>query len=224
MAVTPYRHRVPHLRLTSTGEYASSPALPRGSANDITLMGWGKPEFPFRETTGRTLASLQVGNPTYYARLVRGSSVNPFRWVMKGTTVSKNLNRAPKDWPWNAMNHYVLMYLAATDTSWCYVNGVQVGSVTGSGPLPAGDPTLCIGANEGGGSRWKGLIMDVAVYFRQLFGAEIVAAYNNSLPKSGLVAHYPIAEGSGNTLYDASGNGLHATITGTPTWVTDELA
>jgi hypothetical protein len=47
----------------------------------------------------------------------------------------------------------------------------------------------------------------------------ISASFVSEDPNQGLVARWPLNEGSGNAAVDASGNGLHGTLTGAPSWV-----
>lgn len=103
-----------------------------------------------------------------------------------------------------------------------YLNGVPDGEHEIGGPLvPNGDP-LYIGIDPPGDDEyWNGMIDEIKIWNRPLNRGQIRAAMRGSATPvaSALAAYWSFNEGAGDTAYDRSGNGNHATLVGSPTWV-----
>ncbi len=106
-----------------------------------------------------------------------------------------------------------------------YADGRKLFQVS-TGGCNRGNHNLILGTEEypqgtlGWNGWWKGKISSVRIYDRPLQEAEIVALYEKDMPEAepvdltkGLVAHYPMDEGSGVTLLDASGNKHNGALT-----------
>jgi hypothetical protein len=64
-------------------------------------------------------------------------------------------------------------------------------------------------------SFFSGTLADVQLFNRAISDSEMNSLFAGETVSSGLVAHYPLAEGAGLTTYDASGNGNPGTVTNT---------
>lgn len=102
-----------------------------------------------------------------------------------------------------------------------YVDGVlsPVTSVNNSGSgaysgMNYNGNTLHVGQFPDASYRFPGALVDVRVYGSALSAADILLLYQGKTISASPVAHYPLQEGNGAILYDASGNGLHATLAG----------
>jgi hypothetical protein len=115
-----------------------------------------------------------------------------------------------------------------------YLNGVEYTTSNLEGSHSS-TGTFTIGANQGGGNYYSGLIDDVAIWDEALTAAEITTIYNsgtqldvssdsgNYSSSANLVGYWRFDSGSGTTAVDASGNSQDATITGA-TWGTSQAA
>ncbi len=114
-----------------------------------------------------------------------------------------------------------------------YLNGAADGTFAVVGGDPASTGThLTIGERlyPTAEERFNGTIDEVRVYNRQLSGTEISTLYGMTKASHGknnttvgLVAYYPMEEGSGTTTKDATGQGNTGTLTGGPTWVSGKF-
>lgn len=99
-----------------------------------------------------------------------------------------------------------------------YLDGVLFAStLVGSLTNPAANPgaTFSIGAyNSGASGRWNGRLLDVRLYNSALSANNVLSLYQGKSVDPMPVGHWPIQEGDGAMLYDVSGNGSHATLTG----------
>jgi len=111
-------------------------------------------------------------------------------------------------------------YIAASHdgaTVKCYLDGVE----TDSAPMTgfAGGPSSLLIGSDGWRNDWIGAIDEVAIYNRDLSGGEIryLAGFRAPVdPGTGdLIAYYAFE----NNTEDGSGNGLHGTVVGDPTYV-----
>jgi hypothetical protein len=77
----------------------------------------------------------------------------------------------------------------------------------------------------GGTFYGKDVMAEFSVWNRVLTAEEINTYKYQKLTGSetGLVRLYHMDEGTGTTLTDATGNGYHATLVNSPTWVTRDI-
>lgn len=121
----------------------------------------------------------------------------------------------------NRWHHVALAF--GSGTASVYVDGKQVGSnsYTYSSPNPSAN-NVTIGGWNGYSQPTNAAIDEVRIWNRKLSGDEI-KNYNTypldqgNLP-SGLVAYFPMDEGSGSTVVDKTANPSNATIVGTANW------
>ncbi len=117
-----------------------------------------------------------------------------------------------------------LVWVLAGSYSSVYGDGRELVTILNGGNN-RGYHNFIFGASEypeGTLSRWwKGKISSVKIYDRALSKAEITAMYDQEVPgadtvdlANGLVARYPMNEGEGSKLVDASGNGHNGAIYG----------
>jgi len=69
---------------------------------------------------------------------------------------------------------------------------------------------------------FKGIISEVLIYDRALSKAEIKALYDGQDVTGGLRGFWKLDEGSGDTVYDSSGNNNHGSLEGNIRWVLDD--
>jgi len=107
----------------------------------------------------------------------------------------------------NAWHHVVVTYDAGTVLF--YVDGLrQRTTTTGShNPLYNGAGKLRIGGAEAGAAPFAGSLSDVRIFNYALTAAEAIALYQGTEPTTKAIGRWPLAEGSGTTTYDVSGNG-----------------
>lgn len=104
-----------------------------------------------------------------------------------------------------------------------YVDGQEVGSsATNFASVQDAGYDLTIGSDDssGGARNFSGAIADCTLHNRALSQSEVQALEYNNVPLTGLVGWWPCDEGSGDTVFDYSGNGNDGTIQGTDhTWI-----
>lgn len=102
---------------------------------------------------------------------------------------------------------------------WIYRNGILEVSKNQSSPFTPGTYNLLIGALT------AGQIADFRIWNRARAAAEIQADMNRRLVGNGpnLVAYWPLDEGSGTTVQDATGNGHDGILEGEPQWMVSTL-
>jgi len=101
-----------------------------------------------------------------------------------------------------------------------YINGELIAEDDVTGEIDEDfDGHFVIGAERLDGTKsTSGNIDDFRIYDEALSELEIQALYKGHEVKDGLVGHWKMNEGSGDTVYDSSGNENHGTIEGA-TWV-----
>jgi hypothetical protein len=139
------------------------------------------------------------------------SGSNPF-WIQNnklsaGHSSSFYAVVDPAAFPLNTWTHVAVTYDAATSTLSLYKNGVQV-AVNTNAPNYSGGGNA-IGKHLGGGCNYHGLIDEVRIWNYARSASEISANIGSTMAGSetGLLAYYPMEEGTGASLSDASGNG-----------------
>ncbi|MFA9262339.1 MAG: LamG domain-containing protein, partial [Undibacterium sp.] len=125
-----------------------------------------------------------------------------------------------------------------------YIDGIATSVTTGSTPTGTVDSDASenfeIGVLGGSAEQFTGKIDEVRILNRILTAAEIKGLYDAGNPDkantsaaqsqgtgrldSGLVAYYPLDNGSGTTATDASVNGNNGTLTNGPLWVTGQVS
>lgn len=108
--------------------------------------------------------------------------------------------------------------IAATfdgSTAHIYVNGINVGSQAVTGYTPVVDMATIIGAIYANQATYalNGAIADVRYYGTALSATDLATDIEHAAPQEdNLKAWWSLGAGSGNTIYDWSGNGYHGTL------------
>ncbi len=134
-------------------------------------------------------------------------------WAIRNTSpgwASQNTGYVPPKHQWT---HVAFVYDQSVGQAQTYANGVLVHSRTASGPVGDFDPLndeFRIGHRQLGGAHFKGLIDEVAVWGRALSQDEITDRLESETPAlmTGLLGLWKFDESEGNSVADASGNGL----------------
>jgi hypothetical protein len=128
-------------------------------------------------------------------------------------------------------HHIVAVSDASGASLTIYVDGVSVALTNdhsgGSWPNTNNSQPLTIGFNNGSGY-FNGPIDEVRIYNRALTASEVRLLYgagsriiNRKIAtNSGLLAYWPLDDGSGTKAGDTSGNGITGTLINSPTWTT----
>ena len=107
--------------------------------------------------------------------------------------------------------HHVAVVCNAGQVTY-YLDGVADGTATGGIGFNADNM-----GDDPGSETFKGGVDEVRVYNGALSAAQ-VAALASPPPPAGLVAYWPLEEGSGSTTADASGGGRPGTLSGGTAW------
>ena len=201
-------------------------------ASDVTYFGNGGDDAPFsvsawiRHTAGTFDCIMSRGSTSGDNLFEWGVLVDEYGRLTAGlysTTDSNSLiNRSVGyQCSQNVWHHVSVTYSGSKTNAGMklYVDGVEVPTMavnagTYTGMTHNGD-TIRIGNwVYGTGYCWTGQLVDARVYNSALSAADILSLYEGREITPQPVGHWPLQEGSGDTLYDVSGNGLHATLTG----------
>jgi hypothetical protein len=163
-------------------------------------------------------------NDTNFAFGYRRSSTsaNLYLYWRNGSTLygkEKPMGISPETGEW----HFVTGVVDSNYDLELFVDGVSIGADSGNSIPTDGSQPLRIGGHNGSGNdrNWDGLIDDVRVYNYARTQDEILADYNagkaarlgkNNQRDDGLVGYWNMEEGSGQTVYDRSGNGNDGTL------------
>jgi hypothetical protein len=131
-----------------------------------------------------------------------------------GITYSGTAAAQPNTW-------YHLAAVCDGTNSFLYINGLLAATgPTDTNYLPYAGSAR-IGGNACCGEYFPGLIQEVSVWNRALAAGEIMQTMANNLTGSeaGLAGYWPMLEGVGTTVADASPNGRHGTLVNGPAWV-----
>ena len=112
---------------------------------------------------------------------------------------------------------WVHFAVTVESTVFClYKNGVLEYSTTLANTIPTSTGLFYLGRQFEDSAYWDGKIADIRIWNTTRTGDDINSNKSRLLTgnESGLVLYYPINEGSGNTLSDATTNGLDGTIDG----------
>ena len=206
------------------GGYVELPASPKLAPPHFTLETW----FTYNDATLPTgwvyptigRKNFTQGVAEWFLRVDAGNSgARVLRLWIGGTSGVVNVS-----WPFAAGAFLNWTHVAATyDGSFArlYINGNQVAQATGTGPLLDLGSVARIGAGDtapgSAQERWNGLLDEVRIWSTARTQPEIAAGmFQQILAAPNLSASYQL---NGNGL-DASGNGLHGTLVGSPTFVT----
>lgn len=127
-------------------------------------------------------------------------------------SVAYNAGSLIKDW-----HHIGITFSLTEGYAKLWFNGEAKQSKTLTVPTNINTHSLLIGGRGGSYStrKYNGYIMDVIYYNCRISDEAIQRHMNYGIVESnGLVGHWPLSEGSGNTIYDKSTYTNHGTISG----------
>ncbi|WP_016949096.1 LamG-like jellyroll fold domain-containing protein [Anabaena sp. PCC 7108] len=130
---------------------------------------------------------------------------------------------APQPCPKNTWLHVAVAYDSQTRIMCLYQNGQLVSQASNVAPFDPSDRTLNIGVHQGN-SFFKGEIAEARIWnFARAQGMiQETMSYRLTGKETGLVAYFPLNDGSGNVATDKTSNANHGTINGA-TWQQEEL-
>lgn len=137
-----------------------------------------------------------------------------------GVGFATRLNTAVSSVAIGSWYHYMFVYDAVTNIGYQYLNGLASGD---SGTVLSGINTFTYNYNvqvgDGTDAKFNGSVSDVRIFNRALSATEALERskyYNKS--SFGVIAYWPINEGTGTTCFDNSGNSINLNFVATPIW------
>lgn len=132
--------------------------------------------------------------------------------VVDGTTISQGVD-----------THVAAVFDDTANTATVYINGVQVGQITGqTNAIAVNSNKLAIGGapDDPAFNGFKGFIRDVRLWNTARSQAQIQANMFQTLVgnESGLVGYWKLTEQTGSTANDSSASNADGTITGPAVW------
>jgi len=192
-------------------EVPDDPSLDVG--NELTIISWFKPR---EMDIFHPLVMRGVWTPDSYYYRIRDDNHFQLQLSIGGNTYGYY-----SSWVLSSDQLGNWLFIAVT-----YNNGnifLRVNEYTETGSMEAGNiddgGTLDIGWQPGPDQYAHGDICEVLIYNRALAGGEIshnMLEYHNPV-RDGLIAWWPMEEGTGDTAKDYSGNNNDGTLYG-PTW------
>lgn len=226
------------LRFDGSDDYVT---VPHGTTSDpttqITLSAWvkrsgiGSQQF----IIGKGRAASISNN--YY--ILQFTASNLLNLTLADTTTVYSVSSNSTITDTNSWHHIVGTWDGATMR--LFINGIQDKNTAAfTGPLDVDNDDLTIGNRGVFFNRpFHGILDEVRIYNRAITSSEIKAQYDAGNPDksntsasqpqgtgrldSGLVAYYPLDNGSGTTATDTSTNGNNGTLTNGPTWTTGQV-
>ena len=186
-------------------------------ANAMTISVWIN--VPNSTTNQKILGKTTVAFSGGYLMGLQNGSLYFELWNSTPTHYSLNVGTVAT----NGWVNLALTYLAG-GKMFAYVNGVATDSVSVAN-FPVGTNTnpLIIGAAPWDISFFKlnGMVDEVRIYNSALSQAQILQEMNSQIPfnSAGLVAYYPMDEGTGAVANDLTGNGNNLSLVSSPSWL-----
>jgi hypothetical protein len=146
-------------------------------ATAFTIQAW---VYPTASNNWRTVVMKDAPSGLAYAIYSHNNGNRPAGYIRTGTDVAVNGSAALA---LNTWSHVALIYNGSTLR--LYVNGVQRGSRTTTGAVPATAGNLTIGGNMAWGEYFAGSIDEVRIYNRALSVTEITTDMNTPVTPSG---------------------------------------
>ena len=166
---------------------------------------------------------FDVGRNADAQRIALGVNQDGFTGFING--VENNIFNVNADFSEQDQWVYVSMVWKGTDYAKIYINGDLIAETndisTGTLTLNSGDP-FKLGSRYTGGSHFLGKLSDVSIWGIALSESQIQSLMSTSSTSNeqGLLGYWKSDAGTGDILYDHSGNANHGTING-GTWSTD---
>jgi len=217
--------RCSSLSFDGSNDYASMPQ--EGmlyQENSATISGW----FKTTDTSGAIIAQYSMSGNYGYKLNISDSKVKACFGTASASCNHTNFDVAydtnVNDGNWH---HAVITYEGSVVV--LYVDGIERSSAPRTGVITyyrtygnvVGSMGYITGGNLNiqGNGYLNGQVDDLRIYNRNLSLAEVRDLYNgNDVDDTGLKARWNFNEGSGTTIYDASGNGKNGTLVNGPTF------
>jgi RHS repeat-associated protein len=188
-----------------------------GASGAITLSAWVYPtSWPSLGSLGTIIGKELSGNYEYSLNVLNNGNGYFYIDTQSGGVVCQSAS--PSALSLDTWQLLTATYSAASGNCIVYLNGVAGSSEASSGVATAGSANVAIGSDTGGAQGFKGSIDDARIYGLALSAGEISTLYASYSVSTGLIANWPIEEGSGTTTADASGNGHAGTLVNSPVW------
>jgi hypothetical protein len=196
-----------------TGDYVSvADSASLSMTQQVTVSAWVRPNSSI------ATKAIVVKDGSY--RLVTDGSGNPICQVNNGswqTAATSSTALSLSVW-----QHVVCIFDGTTQS--IYINGALKGSSDATVSIADSANALRIGSDSGGTyGDYNGRIDSVRVYNKALQASEVTTLYNW---QPSAVGWWKMDEGTGQNIYDSSGNGYNGTLGATtsveavdPTWV-----
>ncbi len=201
-------------------DYVNIGAMNGISGQALTISAWFKSSdldncsTKYKDCRIISKAKGTSANDHYFmVSTINSSGKTRLRFRLKTNNSTKTLIAGSGDITENKWIHVTAVYDGSKMK--LYKDGVLVGSASKSGNINTNsNVSTWIGGNppKSTSKPWKGHIDDVRIYNKALNEAEIQSMMTNDT--GGMLADYPMEEGSGNTTADATGNGNDGTISG----------
>ncbi len=144
----------------------------------MSVSAWINPQGPGSSPTWGGMI-INKENSYEIARAQNGNII----WAFANSTPGWNWIDTGINTALNTWSHITLTYAGGVVKT--YLNGVLQHTYNGSGNITVTSQQFWIGAREGGGQRFHGLIDEVAVYNRALSSSEATEAMMSNIPEPG---------------------------------------
>ena len=211
-----------YLSFDGVSDFVDCGSVDRNITDNLSIEAW------IRTTANSTFSNPDVIVSDYqftgYHLLLRDGKV-----ALEGRNGNDNIfkraisTQTVNDGEW----HHVVGVADLNDTWHIYVDGVLANAVDYNIPNPNFTNTnhLYISRIWDGRFKFEGDIRDVSLWNRVRSAGEVYYDYKTGHPagnESGLVAYFPLNEGSGTTATDLSPTGINGSITGA-TWQSETI-
>ena len=192
---------------------------PAASERSITIEAWIKPKL-FGDSDGIVSKYNETGEPSYTLRLRDTDGQVQFQIDDNDDTVEIYSDSKVSLDQWT---HVAAVYDGNNGWLRLYINGkLDFGYDWGTGLLATNESVVTIGVDYLPSARYfHGSIDEVRIWNVARTEEEIAGHMNVKLSgnEPGLMGYWSMDEGSGNMVYDQTGNNNDGTIVGNPTWV-----
>jgi hypothetical protein len=176
---------------------------------ELTISAWVKINGANQANDWQAILSSDASGKFTHIQALVGASSNCAIYVDNNSAVLID-HPAPVLNTW-----YHITLVAKSGESKMYINGLEVDSETNMFSFISNTNLLRIGSGYQNGRFLNGSIDEVKIYNTALSSTQVQQEYTNTA--NNLIAYFKF----NNTPADSSGNNLHATIIGSPTFTTD---
>ncbi len=206
------------LSFNGSNNYVQLPATGFSNfSNGLTFEVWA---YPTSVASYQRFFDFGNGAGSDNLLLARSGTSNDLVFQSYNGTTAGALIYAPNAIQLNTWQHFAVV-LQPSGLVTLYKNGVAIGEGYSAVPRNVNRTLNYLGhSNWSSDGYYGGRLDDVRVYNRALSATEIAASLNSTLTGSetGLLAYYPMDEGSGTVINDRTANHLNGTVNGA-SWV-----